>query len=630
MRRQFPDSKEQLPFVLLWMCKYQLLSKYDYETQHDSVNRASSCLKRADIKDQAGVKETLKNSAPERQGYLAPVLNWIAKTLLPLIQSLDGSGGQLIKSLLTSQVDLIDEKVLQAIAWYGEDNGLSSYQKTLDLLNKQGGLYTLEQAYPAWSRVGKKMLVTLCQGVKHLFRRLQTDLSEINNCFGALWDKPATRVIDMVFPAIEKGASTVIISFDNNEKLVYKARDIRIDALIVGDDSNSLASELNHWLGDFPGLGAYKMLPKQEQLSEKTGFYGYTQYIGSQQEIQALSDAEARDYHRKLGVITGLAILLGLSDLHQLNVISAQGTPYLIDLEKAFHGGVFKALEQELRSPATAFIQGITDTSFEKTRLTDIWQLFHSTRPKLSAVSVNRDVFEEAEPGEIEGIYSNIIKTATSHSLLNQSGMAARYAMDITEGIAVVFRTLSDHSGQWLGFLERCKDVQVRFQPMVGQLAVRQQLRDLHVFKGFQEFSLKRTRYYLQRVATHLCLSGQESQCWLSEEWREPMVRLSDAFVAPWMAGQLVTLVRYPGKSEVLTRNLLGGLKPVYLGNDYFQVDAIDKAKALFQQLVADLETGGVFLEQLTTMIQRWLREELQPGIGLPAEIRKKLLSRIG
>ena len=632
--REAFSSVQALDFIVVWMCKYQLAKIAGSKPESVKVKSNIFFLSDSDKFKNDHFDALLSNIESRRAVYIRPVFTWINRQIASSINSLDVSDGRLLRSILKSQITDIDEKLLQAIAWYGKDHQLTDYTEILDKLDNQGGLKTLQTSYPHWNSLSKKMLVSLCKGIRQLFNRLANDLPEINNYFGENWPVPATGVVDIKLPVDSHFSSVVVITFDNGEKLVYKARDIRIDYMVVGDgrDPVSLGNKLNQWLGSFPGVGVYRLLPKVEKRSHQETHYGYCEFLQHTGLAEELTDSQAKEYYQRQGVVIGLAMLLGLSDLHQLNLITRGSVPYLIDLERAFHSGVFIALEREIKAPSMAFIQGITDTSLEKTSIPNIWQQFHTNRTRLCDVELNDGALSSAQPLEWLPVTTHIVKTRGSHNLENiKSGsLAAFYAEDISEGIKVAVNAICDHRNDWFDFLESCRSVQVRFQPLISYDEMRQRLRDLHVFRGFQSFSRQRLKGYFLRVAKHAGIAGEESQKWLDAKWHEPISDLADGMATEWLAGRQVTFIKYPGNNQAFLRNGFGGIKKLSLNDKgYFQTDCIQEAKTLFDQLAANPVRKEQFLEQFTAMLQQWLKNNLQPGRELPDKVREMILAEL-
>ena len=166
---------------------------------------------------------------------------------------------------------------------------------------------------------------------------------------------PASQITGIDYPGKHGPGSMVILSFDNGEKLVYKNRDLRIDAHLFGESLNqdNVAGQLNQWLGAFPGIATHKILPLCD-----SHHYGYAQWMENNNEV--LTDDQVTGYYRRMGVLCGLAVMTGLGDLHHLNLISDAGKPYVIDAQTAFHSSVIRALEEGMGNPLMALPGGRT------------------------------------------------------------------------------------------------------------------------------------------------------------------------------------------------------------------------------------------------------------------------------
>ncbi|MDP0561960.1 MAG: DUF4135 domain-containing protein [Candidatus Endonucleobacter sp. (ex Gigantidas childressi)] len=618
-------SKNNLTFVLLWMCKYQLLVHSKDKPYRNTIKQSAWR-----VRDNPAVNQQLinmlKGIEPQRALYLSPVFGWISTQIASAVSLIELSDGALINSLLKSYIVFFDEKLQQAIDWFGQERGLSNYDMIIAQLERESGFAVLPKLYPNWFRLGKKMALNTCREINRMCLRLAQDLPDINSCYEKLWGSSACAITDVSLPTGSDFFSVAILTFDNGKKLVYKARDVRIDHRIVNSSKTgdqSIVEIVNQWLDGFPGLGSHCIMPRCDKHRGELLHYGYAEYLDRSNADHILTEQQATDYYSKIGVTAGLALMLGLADLHHMNFISLGDTPYLIDLEKAFQHGVFRLFEQELANPKTAFIRGITGSSFEKIGIPDLWQCFHANRYRLYSTALNG----QGQSVEILPIRNNIIQVGDRHSLDDTlPTLPGKYSDEVVKGFKKVLTAICEHQEQWSTLLDGCEQMQVRFQPLINYSEMRQKLNNIHVFRGFQSFSHNRLKRYFHRVAIHLCVIGQEVQKWHEKKWQEPIADLSLSMASEWLSGKDPLFVMHPGKPEIYIRTGSGELKRALGSDDYFSVNSIKIAKELSLKIASDDTLRTQFIDSYTIMLKEWMTQNLTPGHDLPEEIRQQLL----
>jgi len=124
------------------------------------------------------------------------------------------------------------------------------------------------------------------------------------------------------------GQSVSIIESTDGQKAVYKPRSVVPDMRLEGA-VDSFHSGLND-LG--LGISTAKFVSKTDGKSGEQ--YGYMEF---KQKQSVLSEEEAKNYYLKMGRMVVSTKLLGVTDLHQENILtSAGGDPIIIDAETSF------------------------------------------------------------------------------------------------------------------------------------------------------------------------------------------------------------------------------------------------------------------------------------------------------
>ncbi|MGI9276953.1 MAG: glycosyltransferase [Endozoicomonas sp.] len=611
-------------FVLPWMMKYQLLQLADSESQI-GIRRAVM----PNLSIEGDVLQTLagKLAFPEqrRSVFIKPVLSACLAVCEGFLPDQQASREEVLSSIATELIRLLDERLLQAVSWFGESRELSAYGDIIQQLGQEGGLNQLRNLYPLWFRNSRKEVFHALRMIKALVRRLNRDLHEINNRFSDLWQQPASELVALEFPGAHSKWSVVVMRLDNGEKLVYKARDLRIDNHLVGSD-NSIAVSVNRWLGDLPGIGTVTLLPGMEVIRGNEVWYGYSEYIPPLEKGLILDEEGAADYHRHLGVLLGYSLLLGLADQHHLNIIPRNGVPCLIDVETVFHGDVLRNLGRELKNPEMAFIRGIEGSSLASTGLRNLWESFHTTRVNCCSVHLTNGEFLPEEPLQWLSATNNLLTVGGRHSLDGvQPHLSETCLPEMMEGMGRLLTEVAAHRDVWVTLVEQAADLELRYQPQLNLNDARKQLRDLHVSPVFQEFPDERLERYFQRLARRIAMAGEVSQRWLDESWQEPLGRISSTMASGWLRMRQPVFIRLPGDDRLFVRDAVLGCRPVS-EQPFFKADYLSEAVRIVDQLAADRELQNRFTASFRLMLKNWLSGQLEPGSQMPEWLKRDIV----
>ena len=600
-----------LIFHIAWMCKYQLLAHADKSLPAQNQHRwwpKDQCLP-------AEFMTRLECPEPRRFRLLEPLLCWLDQQLLNVHQQPENS--ELRVSLLAFFAAKLDEQLLQALGWVSELRKTRQYADILDDVVAQGGLSFLSDTYPLWYRLNRLQVIRALKALKELFRRFYRDISDINKLFASCWQQPVSGIERVEFPLTTSSALIAIITGDNGEKLVYKNRDLRVEQQIIGhtDCGSNIAGSLNQWLKGQPGLATIRILPR-------SGVYGYCQFMGGA-DGACLDEQQADAYYQRLGVIAGLAILLGLGDVHHRNVISKAGIPYLIDVKNAFSSGVIRAFEAELNDPQRAFLS--PGNSFHKTGLATVFESFHFPRFRQCRFQLQNGELVPLSTVQEYYVDNNLIRVGEQHSLSeNQPLLASQFASAVEKGLESVFRAVMTHHQEWVTLLQRCRGLSVCHLQRYDRDDFWRHYSDLWTFQGFQHFTRARCKGYFARLTTRLCQAEEEIQRWIEPQWFEPAAQLSDALVHELLSGRVAEFRRTLGGSTLL----VGSSKdeaPVVVCQDYFGVDTLQRAIELCCAMVSDTSMTERYLAFLTAVVKQWLLEQVKPGRDFPEALQERL-----
>jgi type 2 lantibiotic biosynthesis protein LanM len=189
------------------------------------------------------------------------------------------------------------------------------YCQILDEL-RADGLHTINDQYPILGEYLSTAVDRWLAVTAELLTRVLEDGSAISQVFGL-----PTNVSD----AHRGGRTVAILTFASDNairKLVYKPRDLRIDAAY-----HSLISQLNASVTNLPPLKYLTVLCR--------GGYGYEEYVPH----RVCSDqAELQRFYFNAGRLIAIMYVLGGNDCHHENVIAAGDQLLLVDAETLLQG----------------------------------------------------------------------------------------------------------------------------------------------------------------------------------------------------------------------------------------------------------------------------------------------------
>ncbi|CAM2011669.1 DUF4135 domain-containing protein [Acanthopleuribacter pedis] len=195
------------------------------------------------------------------------------------------------------------------------------------------------------------------QNINTLMENLQRDLPDLNARFFPGDGNRASGLTGFKLTDSDphkKGQRVAILSFDNQQKIVFKPRDARIDEAVVGRNLADGSRSALEMLEDArPTQPNQRPLPGMLFLHRNSGgedAYSYQTHLSNQTAPDHLmrNPSEAKAYFREMGSLAFLASIAGVSDLHHENLMTSARQPFLTDLEIAASSGVIERLAQQL------------------------------------------------------------------------------------------------------------------------------------------------------------------------------------------------------------------------------------------------------------------------------------------
>jgi hypothetical protein len=154
---------------------------------------------------------------------------------------------------------------------------------------------------------------------------IENDKDEISSKFFSSKNLELTSIELTSGESHNKGKRPCFVSFKGGEKILYKPRNVCIDACITGNQSDSLFQLINSMDINID-LQTYTFLPKNG--------YGYVEFLSSS---NIMNSNEMKNYYYTLGMLQAISTIFGIHDLHEENVLIHNKKPCLIDLEVSFN-----------------------------------------------------------------------------------------------------------------------------------------------------------------------------------------------------------------------------------------------------------------------------------------------------
>lgn len=211
------------------------------------------------------------------------------------------------------------------------------YDRFIDSLTKGGGREFFWR-YPVLARLFSVVIDQWVESTIELLERLDHDFASISS----LIDTPrgTTEVDNLIFGLSDPhcgGRTVAVIAFADGTKVVYKPRQLGIDAAF-GKFAEYLTAAMQR------ANGAVRV-PRVIDC----GLYGWAEHID--QRFPS-GRAECEEYAFNAGRMLALFYLLEATDMHHENVIANRRTPVPVDLETMLHARPWAW--QEVRGDAQA------------------------------------------------------------------------------------------------------------------------------------------------------------------------------------------------------------------------------------------------------------------------------------
>jgi type 2 lantibiotic biosynthesis protein LanM len=268
--------------------------------------------------------------------------------------------------------------------------GRSSQEKYRTFIQKlfQDGLLWLFQEYSVLGRLVAVAIDFWVEASAEFLNRLATDWSDIEQSFSQ--DTPLQQVVALK-PSLSDphngGRSVIALTFDTGLQLVYKPKNLELDAAFY-----KLLDWCNAPIHSFPGgkpgerdprgsasppLPAFPTAPLPFKVLQflNRSTYGWVEYVKS---LPCEDEAAAQRFYQRSGMLLCLIHILEGTDCHQENLIASGEHPVLVDMETLLHHRA-KMIDPS-ESHASALANQQLSESVLRTMLLPQWGMIPSDR----------------------------------------------------------------------------------------------------------------------------------------------------------------------------------------------------------------------------------------------------------
>lgn len=170
--------------------------------------------------------------------------------------------------------------------------------------------------YPVLTRLVTTKTKFMLDFITQALENIDNNYEDIQNLYTGKELKVVEEISASEGDSHEQGKSVIIFTFDDNTKLIYKPRDLRVIEAY---------NEFIDWINKSSGL---------LDIAKTNGIY-YDNYSFEKfvEYKECDNEQHIKNYYRRFGHVVALAHTLSTNDLHSENLIAAGQYPTIIDLE---------------------------------------------------------------------------------------------------------------------------------------------------------------------------------------------------------------------------------------------------------------------------------------------------------
>lgn len=178
--------------------------------------------------------------------------------------------------------------------------------------------------YPVMTRLIVEKLIAFKHHIKKSISSLVDNLDEIKTKFNIEIAGNTIENVDLgAGDTHNNGQSVMIFTFKNEQKLVYKPKDLELEKCFY-----KFIAWINHETIKRKDI---LILPVTDSIYKED--FTLNEYI---ENYPCSSESEVEEYYKRLGEFLIILYILGGSDFHYENIIACRNMPYIIDTETLF------------------------------------------------------------------------------------------------------------------------------------------------------------------------------------------------------------------------------------------------------------------------------------------------------
>ena len=271
--------------------------------------------------------ERLKQRAGERLGLLSQ------DALIAFERQLMGQLVETAGQTLLKEFVVFRHFRTMSLFFPGLNRGSKTHYDAFIQQHLSTGLLKLFESYPVLGRLLATSVDDWVEAVSEFLFHLEADWQDLSARFAPEGLRQVSGIELGLSDRHQAGRSVIKVRFDASLTLVYKPRDLGLEAAF-----NSLLDWLNQQ-SETDGLEALRALAVLDR-----GTHGWMEAA----ESRPCRDAEeVKRYYRRAGMLIALVYLLNGTDLHRENLIACGDQPILVDLEMLLASSVRGPLSQD-------------------------------------------------------------------------------------------------------------------------------------------------------------------------------------------------------------------------------------------------------------------------------------------
>jgi len=412
-----------------------------------------------------------------------------------------------------------------------QDTPNTTYQQFM-LRMQQGGLIALLKKYAVLARLLCQLSITWMNTQREFLLHLAEDLADIQQSFQD--GKECGKVSALTLSLSDRhggGYSVAALSFESGLKLVYKHKDLRIEATY---------NQFLQWLNE-QGSPVY-FYPLKTLVRNAYGWVAFGEH-------QACRDqAAVQRFYQRMGGLLCLVYALEGTDCHEENIIACGEYPLMIDAETLFHHRVKEETTDEIRESAAFEASQLLSNSVLRVGLLPGWRMGRDRKVVYDAsglgglgeqnVHFQRKRYTHINTDALEIVSELGVKPADKNVPFFEDGSPFHFeeGLDIyidalVDGFEQIYRFLMHKRADLSdpeGILAAFQDKQIRFVFRATQIyfTLSQQARQIRNLQDGADYSL-----YLERLArAHLQVEDKPSCFPLLNAEREALTDLDIPF----------------------------------------------------------------------------------------------------